>query len=482
MLKFYVGSKFSNFYPISDNDDMQTIKNTAEYIIKTNFDKEIDFFQVNDILFSINRFNQIYFIVQAIGLSNKLMKYIANTLKKIAIFLFGPEFQNSMLDNISQSYQTVFSNYISAYHELITENSRFLGGIIPHSNNYISNCQYITRKLPPDGIPEDLEFVDCIIFKDDEIIGRLSKNSESRLDNFDLVMLMIFHRVDFPEKGDPNPELIEVNYVTNTEPSPIHYRAGFLKVNGKLQRCSIAAVRLGLNSSYTSLFITLNPTANEKRDLSMNILGLVSATIMDLESHSKPIKISLPPTAVMVLVVNRTTGEAIEISSASNDRSKKISDLLFKNLINRSMEAIPRGFSTLLWNDSLFDFIYDIGFKKEKNIIDFPSSFDPIEVGDHHNIYRHITTLIFGPRANIDFFEIYGIFLSSHLQSELIAVSRYIGFAIMHQMPSRDFPNCFPKHVRTGSQGILATDAARLQKSSSSTTFKKKQLRNSDVN
>lgn len=469
MLKFFVGSDISTFYPISDNDEMQTIKNTVSFIKRTNFDKNIDFFQVGDINFTISQYNQIYFIVQATNLSKRLMQYIANSLKNIAIFLFGQDFQNYMLDNISLSYQTVYTNYVSAFLDLINSNPRYLAGIIPHSHGYFKNCQFLVRKLPPSGIPAALEFVECIIFNENEIIGRFSKDINSTLDCFDMLMLSIFHQVEFPEKGNPDRNLIEVNYVTNSEPSPVHYRAGFLKVNGKLQRCSIAAVRLGLNSSFSSLFITLNPTEYEKRDFAMNILGLVSAAVSDMIVKITPFAFPLPPDVVGFMVVNRSTGETFEVNQAKNERTLNVVDNLFKNLFKRSFEAIPRGITTLLWNDSYFDFCYNILFRKSSGTI-VPNGFDAFEMFEKNVFYKQIINIIFGPRANIDFIEVYSIFMSTHSQHEVVVLSREMGEKIIAKMPFREGPTLTPKHQRSVSASkMFNLDSPKMMKSESAT-------------
>ena len=430
MFNFHVGTVMEVFYPISEGShDMQTIINTAQFISRTGLDKSLQYFQAGDRTIVLKTFRGINFVVVSSLNSPKLLAGFLQQVRNIAVFLFGYNFEEFMHGEISLACQEVFSKYMDIYINMLKNEPRTLLGAIPHEKDYTETSKHLAKKVPSTTIPENLQFVECILFNNHKIIGRLSSKDCNPLMCSEIFLLALFERAEFPEESDPNPELIDPNYVTSVSPPNVKHRAGFFNIDGASQRCSIAATRMGPNSSHTALFVTQNATANERRDLVMNILGVVTVSMKDSEKRPPKPSIFLPPSMVDTIIINRTTGECFESTLATSEKSKEILDALIRLFAIKTAEAIPRGFITMLWNDSLFDFCYEMrfeganGFEEPTRVVSNESS---IFAEGKILYYDKLADELFGPIDDLSVYEIYTIFMSTEQQSEVITISRHV--------------------------------------------------------
>lgn len=430
MFKFHVGTVMEVFYPISEEShDMQTIINTAQFITKTGLDKSLQYFQAGDRTIVLKTFRGINFVIVSNLGSPKLLAGLLQQVRNIAVFLFGFNFEEFMHGSISLAYQEVFSKYMDIYINMLKSDPRTLLGAIPHENEYTETSRRLSKKVPTTTIPENLQFVECILFNNHKIAGRLSSKTCKPLTCSEIFLLSLFERAEFPEESDPNPELIDPNFVTSVSPLNVKYRAGFFNIEGSSQRCSIAATRMGPNSSRTALFVTQNATANERRDLIMNILGVVTVSMKDGGNMPPKPTIFLPPSMVDSIIINRTTGECFESTLANSEKSKEILDALIRLFAIKTAEAIPRGFITMLWNDSLFDFCYEMrfeganGFKEPSRAVSSESS---VFAEGKILYYDKLADELFGPIDDLSVYEVYTIFMSTEQQSETITISRHV--------------------------------------------------------
>ena len=476
MFSFHIGTTMTTFYPPDDTThQMQTIINTAEFVSKTGLDKNLQYFKAGSQTIVIKVYKGIHFIVVSTLDSPKLLLNILHNVRNIAIFLFGLHFDEYMRDNISSAYQEVFSKYMDIYISRLKTDSRALLGIIKHDDDYSRISKLLSQKIPSSSIPENLQFVECIIFKNHEIVGRLSSPTTKPLTSFDVYQLSLFENAEFPESEpemDADPDMIDPNYVTSVTPPSVRHRAGFFTIDNSVQRCSIAAGRMGPKSSYTALFITQNATANERRDLVMNVLGVITVSLKEGKIRTLPPNILLPPSLTCLLIVNRTNGECFETTPIMTDQSKKILNGLIKTMALKTAEAIPRGLLTLLWNDSLFDFCYEMTFSNETgSFVDPPKTVNTensIFLEGRSLSYAQLTDELFGPVENFCVYEIYSIFLSTEQQSEVITISRHdaeqilmaksLGFETKRKQSgkttrsSSSFSLGLSKHTRQGSE------------------------------
>ena len=142
----------------------------------------------------------------------------------------------------------------------------------------------------------------------------------------------------------------------------------------------------------------------------------------------------------------------------------------------KSAEAVPRGLLTFLWNDSLFDFCYEMRFENETGTFVEPkqaiASEASIFAEGRSLSYSQLADELFGPVENFCVYEVYSIFLPTEQQSQVITVSRHVAEEVLRAKSiglelkrkaigktgrsNSSFSLMSTKHSRQGSQPIFA--------------------------
>ncbi|EAY08093.1 hypothetical protein TVAG_497160 [Trichomonas vaginalis G3] len=430
MLRFHVGTEITTFYPNNESDnDMQTILNTVAYISKTGFDQGLQYFQSNNFTVAIKAFKQINFVAISNILSPKTLVYQIQIIKNIATFLFGPNFQQFMLHEISSSYQAVFAKYVNTFLKSVENNPRTLLAMVKHDHSYYENSKLAALRAHQGAIPDEVKFQECIIFCNHRIVGRFTRKNAAPLNCFDLFILSLFESIEFSEESSEDRSFLNPNYVTSVNPSNIQYKGGYLLVSGTVQRCSIAVSRLGNNSAYTMLFISQDTVSQQQRDLIRNIMGIIAESVMGI--FKPPTNICTfqnPVTIFTQIIINRSTGESFEFAPAMSEKAEKVYNLIMRNIINKSSEAMPRGYQTMLWNDGRFTFLYEMRFENIYGVFaDVETSLkneNKILVDSKNISYENIAIEIFGPAMEYSVYEIFTVFVSTIDQKSAVVLSR----------------------------------------------------------
>lgn len=417
-------SPTTTFYPIDSNqEEDQTLNNTIAFIRASTGDR-IQYFKSSEKITLFHYWHQVLFMMRGPTEKEYRMRYQIQIIRDILLFLFGPQFENVMTMNISSTNMNYFSRYASLVLKLIQTDIKSNIEVVNHDFNF--NCYSKILQDKFSSVPIDLYFLECLIFKNNKLFSRISKPGSPLLDYSDVFILSLYIQIEHDD-FNTNEDIDNFNYkyITNTNESPVKKRIGFFRVNGIPQKCTLVSTKLGGNSQYTAVFVSQKSINDSQKEVIINILGLMAIAINDMSSIPYPPQ-NLHHEMVYFMAVNRNNGLSWEQTTAENQESKNILNLLLNSMLENAISTLYKGKTVIIWSDELFRFAYQICFVDSNNEILIPKNqmFIDITTDESDLNYSEFASDLFPKTKNVQVYEIYSIFLKAIEPSKIMQINQ----------------------------------------------------------
>ena len=190
----------STFYPPKSQQQDDQIINGILNFIKSGMNCKLQYFQTNKRTFVFSTWNHIRFIISGIQESVSYLRFRLQMIREIAVFLFGPDFDQIMRNNsININYIDLFAKYVDTFLEISEDDYLFQLGIISHDSLFSEYSHYLSENIPTSQFPHDLPFIDCIIFRNYQIVSRFNLSNPNPIDYLNVFILSIFMRIEYPK-------------------------------------------------------------------------------------------------------------------------------------------------------------------------------------------------------------------------------------------------------------------------------------------
>ena len=348
------------FYPPESQhpEHDKTIQSTIAFI-KSNLDEKLHFMRGKNKTVVFRTWNGIRLLGNTDKISVPLLELQLQIIRNICVFLFGTQFEQKMQHRVSQLHCQVLARYVDSFIEASKYDARLQLSFVKYHVDFKRISTLLHEQIPTSEMPPDLRFVECIVWKDAQVVARIGREEE-QLDYNDIFMLGLYGRVEHELDGG-DVVVFDANYVNAVEPSSVIHRAAFLRVGGQIEQCSIASTRLGKNSPYIAMFVTKDAAARERRDVIMNVLGLVCVAMQEAVTEDvEPVTQNDVHGLVFYGLVDRTNGLYHEEIASSQQHSIEVTELLLRAMPSRVVQAMKAGHRMVMWNDGLFWFLYEL--------------------------------------------------------------------------------------------------------------------------
>lgn len=409
-----VASRSSIFYPLDGkNEQLLPLYNSIVFVSQ-NLKEDITSFSAGDNVVVLRMQNEILFYIHSRkDISQGLLHSLLNIICRITIFLFGPNFQDVMNNNIRQSLVETFSKYIEKYFELCNSDHKYLLMISEFDNTMPSLVEFIQNNNPLNHQPIDSSFVECILFKDSKIVGRFQnqQNSNSKLDQKDLFTLSLLVSTSNSDESQ------------NFEKKKKLKRAFFFFNNSPPESCFVSDCELGDNSPFELIFIFKNSERTD--EIEKQITALIPQFASLVEQFDSPtIPTSIHITGLLhYLLINRSTGQYFEMLKPSV--AYPIFTHIQRTMAAVASEAIQNGLVFVSKNYMKFQYIYELRFhnKKTGDLI-IPNG--KINIPVNEISYSKIVQKLFGGNSSIQCFELLTIYLGVMNTKDVLHANTHI--------------------------------------------------------
>ena len=400
------------FYPPASQhpEHDKTIQSTIAFI-KSSLDENLRFMRGKNKTVVFRTWNGILFLGITDKLSVPFLELQLQIIRNICVFLFGSHFEQKMQHRVSQLHCQVLARYVDSFIEASKYDARLQLSFVKYHVDFKRISALLREQIPTSEMPPDLRFVECIVWKDHQVVARIGREEE-QLDYNDVFMLGLYGRVEHELDGG-DVVAFDANYVNAVEPSSsVKHRAGFLRVDGQIEQCSIASTRLGKNSPYIAMFVTKDAAARERRDMIMNVLGLVCVAMQEAVTEVvEPVTQSHAHGLVLYGLVDRTNGMYHEEIASSQQHSIEVTELLLRAMPSRVVQTMQAGHRMAMWNDGLFWFSYELILLNQQS--DIVPAYSPSD--DFWSVVRE---------DNIHVYEVLSIYLAEMCPEAIVELNK----------------------------------------------------------
>ena len=372
-------SNTSFFYPLNKSDGEGLIVFHTVNFLMENFNETIKTLTTNDKTVVFQLWNGILFYISSQkSFSEEILRFLLQIIRDIAIFLFGAHFETIMIQNIQQSLRETFAKYIEMFFFLCNNDYKYLLMVPSLAPECSGLMRFMNEHNPFNQVQMDPSFVECILFKSHRIAGRLSckQTSNARIGPKDLFQIVLSERIEFANdvlcgNADNNVGMSEVS-LSQIQSSAIKYKVGHLSFDGVPQQCFLALAQLGADSPFVCIFIYRSEQPNQElKDKIFHTMSQLILTLKDyfnsVKEYESPVKTIQITGLFHYLLINRTTGEYYE--SPKSSQNDQIFTQTQKKMASVSMSSLMSGNSIMMRNHMLFQYTYELIFRKKGNII-----------------------------------------------------------------------------------------------------------------
>ena len=413
----------TSFYPKNDETENNLlIINTLKFFQENNQNQEkLNYLMTNKRTIVFSWWKNILFYISSENSSVSFLKLVNQLIHSIAEFLFGENFDRVMLStNLSEKNMKIFGNYVDMLLEVIKNDSKASLGIVHHHPFFSEQSNHLSYLIPIHQIPNDLGFVECVVFKDDGVFARILQTDDKiqpQICSTGILLIYLYMKVEYPKLEEINDSIenfFDPNYITNSAMNSVKFNYGYLPLYGKLEKCSISSVRLGPKSPYVAVLISLNKDKS-KNLLIKGLLGLISSATLDIVNFQyTPQPFEFKEFIFYLLIENRTNGVNWDFSALSNYNCNELVKKPFREMRDYVLNAFFDGKTIFIWKKSNLLFIYAIFFLNQKGKLKIIKYNDIHAQNYDTNItYSKIVNTIPKGKWKYQFFEAYGIFQES---------------------------------------------------------------------
>mgnify|MGYP001059389813 CR=1 FL=1 len=412
----------ATFYPLNcRNEEGQALYHSNVFLIE-NFHESITSFSAGDQTVVFQSYNDILFYIQSRNnISEGLLRFLLQIIRDIAVFLFGPKFETSMSNNISENRRAAYAKYIETFFELCNNDYKYLLLVPDIDIEHTNLDKFIKEHNPLTQIPIDPAFVECILFYNHKIVGRYKckQSSHKSLDQRDLFQLALSERIEFSSSSIS----LDVSASEDFTKENIIYKLGNFNFNNSVQCCFLSEAQLGKNSPYTiALIFKSDKPTDEIRD---QIFQVIKGFITVIRSSESVLNIpkSFQITGLLhYLLINRTTGHYYEMLKPN--APYPIFTKIQRKMANVAMMALQSGNFSMIRNQMKFQYTYELKFRRKGSVIN-PTEKLKIQPGEIS--YQKIVMDLFPNDVNsIQCFELLTVYLGVINTKDVIDANKHL--------------------------------------------------------
>ncbi|OHT03782.1 hypothetical protein TRFO_01444 [Tritrichomonas foetus] len=399
-------STSTTFYPLDGrNEEGLTIINSMAFL-NQNFGETVTSFSANDQTIVLQMWNGLLFYIAAKNTtSEQLLRFMLQICRDIAIFLFGAHFENHMAKNIVQSLRETYAKYIEKFFELCNQDYKYMLMVPEMAPECSDLSKHIKDHNPFTQGAIDSSFVECVLFRNHKIVGRYNykQSSNKKLQPKDIFQVSLSERIEFSNSTFSE----DITTITDSQTPNIIYKGGNLTFDGIPQTCFLASVQLGTNSPFVAVFIFKNdkPTPEISEQLNHIIKKLI-LLINEFGKTKKVVKAYQITGLLHYLMINRSTGEYYEsLKPSTND---PIITKLQRKMASVAMAALQTGNFTLIRNHMLFQYTYEMKFRKKGTLL---TPNEKLKNQDSEVSYKRIVEEQFHNDSSIQCYELMTVYL-----------------------------------------------------------------------
>lgn len=370
-------SSSTTFYPIDSRGDIGLTLINSIAFLQENFKENIESFTAEDQIVVLQTWNGLLFTITSPKIySEEILRFALQIIKDTAAFLFGPHFETTMSINISQALRELYAKYIEKFFTLANKDYKFLLMIPPMDFTYSKLNSQLKELARNDVVGINETFVECIIFKSHKIISRFSRGENPVLELSDIFQLCLLEQVVYPDE-------VEASQL-NMSHLKIH-----LKSEGQIQPFIVSSGKCG--SCVIIIISNINQIKQEDKDRIQKIGQQINLIVVSSNSEQSTIPESFQITGLLhYILINRTTGEVYEtqqqLKSQQDPKWVTLKEKLKRKMSSVAIQAAVTGSPTVIRNEMVFQYTYDLIFinKKQKEVI--PKSIPPTVFGDRSGL------------------------------------------------------------------------------------------------
>ena len=430
----------TTFYPIeSDNDshrnDDLSLRATLVYMHEQ-IGEDFQYFKADDLFIVLQQWRDLLFFIQSNDERYKeIMLLQLQTIREIIIFLFGTKFENVMKRSISLSKRQVFALYVDTYLKLCKKDFLFMMNSTRFNLEDLELNKKFEKNLMTISNGMDINLTAVILFENHKIIGKYLKPGSLKLEQENLLMLTIFEQVEY-ENIDDSSKVIDIDFVKSPQNLTIKHKNAYLRVDRSPVPFTLSSSRMGLNSPYVILVVTQNvKMQQEMKDTIQKYIYSIAESLNTIDfKFSKYLQGDLLDDLLYFIIIDRTNGIVWEMDNIksilllenylSNNDQNFASNFLEEiktKLISYGMNAMIRGFTTMMWGENDFQYFYQLIFEDDDEIIKPSNVFKPPPFHDDIGItYRLMINNIFQTNDDISCVELFTVYKGKILVKDAI--------------------------------------------------------------
>lgn len=420
----------ATYYPVDSggDDQVMTLKNSVDYV-RANFNEEMSVFRTPESVIVIKIWNGVTFsIVAGDEFSEELLGLLLYTVKDIAVFLFGMNFESIIRGiTVVPVLQNLFSTYIRTFFGAGSSNYKAYVRIPVYHPEYLVTDEMFRRVFSFTESPAYDDFVECIVMKDHMIAGRIKDKRGGGLSMNDVFMITMLEHVQFADT-----EMDAGAEVVGPSASDVQHKNVHLLCDGVVRKCLLSHVRLGDNSPYVLIFAAKatepGPTVS---DQIAAIASQCARIIIDAPSPPPPPTTRYATGLVSYLAINRTTGEVREadITTRQDDsiqaqKFKLINDVR-RRMVAIATESVQTGYLMTIRNEMAFQYTFELKFVNSRGQTMTPTkSLGRGMFEDSNYSYTAIANYLFPNDNDITIYEFMTAYIGICATREVIDANR----------------------------------------------------------
>lgn len=436
----------TTFYPIeSENDsrrnDDLSLRATLVYMHEQ-IGEDFQYFKADDLFVVLQQWRDLLFFIQSNDERYKeIMLLQLQTIREIIIFLFGTKFENVMKRSISLSKRHVFALYVDAYLKLCRKDFLFMINSIRFNLEDSDINTKFGKKMMKISNGLDINLTAVLLFKNHKIVGKFLKPNSLKLEQENLLMLTIFEQVEY-ENVDESLDIIDVDFVKSPQNLTIKHKNAYMRVDRSPVPFTLSSSRMGQNSPYVILVVTQNvKMQQEMKDTIQNYIYSIAESLNTLNFKiTRYLQGEIIDDLIYFLIIDRINGNVWEMDNEKsiilldnymcreneNQPSKLLEEIKIKS-ISYGMNAMMRGFTTMMWGENDFQYCYQLIFEEDDDILKPSNVFKPPPFHDDIGFtYRLMINNIFQTNSNISCIELFSVYKGSILVKDAITENQIL--------------------------------------------------------
>lgn len=410
-------SNSTTFYPIDSRGDVGLTLINSIAFLQENFKEAVESFTAEDQIVVLQMWNGLLFSITSPKMfSEEILRFMLQIIKDTATFLFGPHFENNMSNNISQTLRELYAKYLEKFFSLANKDYKYILMIPPMDFTYSKLTNALKEYVKTDLTNINETFIEGIIFRNHTIISRFSRNDNPVLELSDIFQLCLLEQVVYPD--DVETTSLNLNHLK------IH-----LKSEGQIQSFIVSSGKCG--SCVVIIISNINQIKQEDKDRLSKIGNQINQIVLSTFGEQGILPESYQITGLLhYILINRTTGEIYETQhQLKNQHDPKwavLKEQLKYKMSSIAMQALISGSPSVIRNEMIFQYTYDLIFvnKKQKEVI--PKNMQPITFNDRSELSWKQITSDFVSEDNVTCYEMLTVYLGVMNTADVIKANSHL--------------------------------------------------------